>query len=82
MLRARVFVTLKQSILDPQGSTIQRALKTMGYGEVGEVRQGKLIELKLGELERERAVQLVEEMCTKLLANPVIEEYTFELLEG
>jgi phosphoribosylformylglycinamidine synthase subunit PurS len=81
MLRARLFVTLKKSILDPQGSTIQRALKGMGYPEVEEVRQGKLFELKLGDMEREKAVQLVDEMCTKLLVNPVIEQYTFELLE-
>jgi phosphoribosylformylglycinamidine synthase subunit PurS len=53
----------------------------MGYPEVEEVRQGKLFELKLGDMEREKAVQLVDEMCTKLLVNPVIEQYTFELLE-
>ncbi len=81
MLKAKVFITLKKSILDPQGSTIKRALNSMGYPEVLDVRQGKVMEIKLENVGLEKAAQLVEEMCQKLLANPVIEEYTFELLE-
>jgi len=73
--RARVFVTLKSTVLDPQGVAVQKALKTMGYGEVSGVRVGKFIIL---ELEEARAGR-VDEMCRRLLANPVIEDYTFEI---
>jgi phosphoribosylformylglycinamidine synthase len=78
--KARVFVTLKRGVLDPQGSAVSRALHAMGYGEVADVRLGKLIEVTLDEqvpAEQERA--RLDEMCRKLLANTVIEDYRIEL---
>ncbi len=75
--RARVFVTLKSTVLDPQGAAVRRALQTLGYTEVGDVRVGKFIVLELEEADPER----VDEMCRRLLANPVIEDYRFELDE-
>jgi phosphoribosylformylglycinamidine synthase subunit PurS len=75
----RVYVTLKRGVLDPQGSAVGRALRTMGYGEVQDVRLGKYIELTLGEAEDEaEGKRRVEEMCKKLLANTVIEDYRLE----
>jgi phosphoribosylformylglycinamidine synthase len=76
----RVYVTLKRGVLDPQGSAVGRALRTMGYGEVEDVRLGKYIELTLGEAEDEaEGKRRVEEMCKKLLANTVIENYSVEI---
>jgi len=77
---ARVYVTLKRGVLDPQGSAVARGLRTMGYSEVEDVRLGKLIEVRLREgasAEEER--RRIEEMCRKLLANTVIEDYRVEL---
>ena len=78
--RARVIVTLKKGVLDPQGSAVNRALHAMGYGEVSDVRLGKLIEVTLDEKapEAEERKRL-EEMCKKLLANTVIEDFRIEL---
>ncbi|HYG69483.1 MAG TPA: phosphoribosylformylglycinamidine synthase subunit PurS [Anaeromyxobacteraceae bacterium] len=78
--KARVYVTLKRGVLDPQGSAVGRALHAMGYGEVEDVRLGKYIEVTLREgasIQEER--QRLEEMCRKLLANTVIEDYRLEL---
>jgi phosphoribosylformylglycinamidine synthase len=78
--KARVFVTLKRGVLDPQGSAVNRALHAMGYGEVEDVRLGKYIEVTLSEksaVEDER--KRLDEMCRKLLANTVIEDYRIEL---
>ncbi len=75
--RARVFVTLKSTVLDPQGAAVRKALQTLGYTEVTDVRVGKFIVLELEEADPER----VDEMCRRLLANPVIEDYRFELGE-
>lgn len=72
---APVFVTLKKTVLDPQGVAVQNALRSLGYSEVADVRVGKFITLELTEASRER----VDEMCRRLLANPVIEDYTFEI---
>lgn len=77
-MKAKVYVTLKKSIADPQGTAIQGALNKMGYG-VEEVRIGKLIELSLGQIPREEAMVQVEEMCERLLANTVIEAYEYEI---
>jgi phosphoribosylformylglycinamidine synthase subunit PurS len=75
----KVYVTLKRGVLDPQGSAVGRALRTMGYNEVEGVRLGKYIELTLGDAEDEaEGRQRVEEMCRKLLANTVIEDYRLE----
>jgi phosphoribosylformylglycinamidine synthase subunit PurS len=78
--KARVFVTLKRGVLDPQGSAVNRALHAMGYGEVEDVRLGKLIEVTLdGSVPEADERARVEEMCRKLLANTVIEDYRIEL---
>lgn len=79
-MKAKVIVTLKNGVLDPQGKAIGHALHSLGFEGVGEVRQGKLIELELAETDREKARAAVEEMCRKLLANTVIENYTIELV--
>ena len=78
-MKAKVYVTLKKSVLDPQGKTVQHALSTMGFSEVKDVRMGKYIELELGALEKSQAEKKIKTMCEKLLANTVIEEYRFEL---
>jgi len=78
-VRARVFVTLKRSVLDPQGKAIQGALETLGYPEVESIRVGKVIEVTLKEGDQAAARARLEEMCRKLLANPVIEDYRVEI---
>ena len=78
-MKAKVYVTLKKSVLDPQGKTVQHALSTMGFNEVKDVRMGKYIELELGTIEKAQAEKKIKTMCEKLLANTVIEEYRFEL---
>ncbi len=77
--KVRVYVTLKRGVLDPAGSAVGRALRTMGYSEVEDVRLGKYIEVTLRDGETpEKARQRLDEMCRKLLANTVIEDYRFE----
>lgn len=78
-MRARVYVTLKAGVLDPQGKAIGNALHALGFSGVGEVRQGKFIELEIDESDDARARARVAEMCEKLLANTVIEDYRIEL---
>jgi phosphoribosylformylglycinamidine synthase len=78
-MKARVTVTLKFGVLDPQGQAIAQALRTLGFGGVEEARQGKLIELTLAETDPEAARAQVAAMCEKLLANPVIESYAIEI---
>jgi phosphoribosylformylglycinamidine synthase PurS subunit len=78
-MKARVYVTLKPSVLDPQGAAIGNALASLGFAGIGGVRQGKLIELDLAETDTAAARQQVEAMCRGLLANPVIEDYTIEI---
>ncbi len=78
-MKAKVYVTLKKSVLDPQGKTVQHALASLGFHEVKDVRMGKYIELDLGEIQKAQAEQKIKNMCEKLLANTVIEEYRFEL---
>ncbi|GAB6928818.1 phosphoribosylformylglycinamidine synthase subunit PurS [Paenibacillus sp. JCM 10914] len=79
MLKAKVYVTIKQSVLDPQGVAVQGALHSIGYKEVESLRIGKYMELELGTDNREEAEQRVIEMCEKLLANTVVENYRYEL---
>ena len=79
-MKARVTVTLKHGVLDPQGKAIQGALKSLGFAGVDDVRQGKLIELDLAGTDRAAAEAAVTEMCEKLLANTVIENYRIELI--
>ena len=78
-MKARVFVTLKPSVFDPQGQTIAEALHSMGYNGVGDVRQGKYFELELDVTSAETARSLASEVADKLLANPVIESYRVEV---
>jgi phosphoribosylformylglycinamidine synthase subunit PurS len=78
-MKARVFVTLKKSVFDPQGKTIADALHSMGYTGVGDVRQGKFFELELDARSAEQAQQLAAEVADKVLANPVIESYRVEI---
>jgi phosphoribosylformylglycinamidine synthase subunit PurS len=78
-VKARIHVRLKDGVLDPQGAAIGRALAQLGFAGVGEVRQGKLIELELAETDRASASRQLQAMCEQLLANPVIETYAVSL---
>ncbi|TLS52136.1 phosphoribosylformylglycinamidine synthase subunit PurS [Paenibacillus antri] len=78
-MKATVFVTVKENVLDPQGKAVQGALHSMGFDEVGEVRIGKYMELNLDTNDALVAEERVRTMCEKLLANTVIEDYRFEL---
>ena len=78
-MKARILVTLKPGVLDPQGQAIERALGALGFDGVSGVRQGKLIELELAGSDAAQARAEVETMCEKLLANTVIERYAIEL---
>jgi phosphoribosylformylglycinamidine synthase len=80
-VKARVHITLKDGVLDPQGKAIAHALGQLGFKGVGEVRQGKLIELELAATDAKAARATIEEMCRKLLANTVIEDYRIEIGE-
>ncbi len=79
MYRAIIVVTLRSSILDPQGKAVVHALDAFGMKEVGDVRIGKSIEMKIDTDDKSRAQRIVEEACRKLLANPVLEDFTFTL---
>ena len=78
MIKARVIVTLKNGVLDPQGKAIEGALGTLGFGGVGHVRQGKVFDLELQTADRAEAETQLNAMCEKLLANTVIEDYSIE----
>jgi len=78
-VKAKIHVTLKSGVLDPQGKAIAHALAALGFTGVGDVRQGKLIEVELDETDPDAARAQVEKMCTQLLANAVIENYDIEL---
>jgi phosphoribosylformylglycinamidine synthase PurS subunit len=78
-MKARVTVTLKSGVLDPQGQAIQGSLKALGFDGIGSVRQGKVFDLDLGETDMAEAEANVRAMCEKLLANTVIENYTIEI---
>ena len=78
-MRARIVIRLRPGVLDPQGTTIRKALESLGFPEVRELRVGRVLELTLDATDRTRAQARVDEMCRKLLANPVVEDYTVEL---
>jgi phosphoribosylformylglycinamidine synthase len=80
-MRARVFVTLKPSVFDPQGKTVTDALHTLGYSTVKDVRQGKYFELDIEAQRPEEARRLASEAADKLLSNPVIESYRVEIAD-
>lgn len=81
MLNAKISITLKKTVLDPQGETIKHALESMGYQGLREVRIGKMITLKLNHQNSKKASQQIDQMCNKLLANPIIEDYSFKIKE-
>ena len=78
-MRVKIFVSLKSGVLDPQGKAIERSLHTLGYSEVQDVRMGKYLEFTVEAVSQEAAESRIREMCEKLLANPVIEDYRFEI---
>ena len=81
MFKAKVYVTLKSGVLDPQGKAVKNSLISLGYDETEDVRVGKFIELELKVDQLEVAEERVKEMCEKLLANTVIEDYQYEIEE-
>lgn len=78
-MKAKVYVTIKENVLDPQGQAVQGSLHTMGFAEVEKVRIGKYLELQLDTNDRAEAEARVKVMCEKLLANTVVEDFRFEL---
>jgi phosphoribosylformylglycinamidine synthase len=80
-MKVRILVSLKESILDPQGQTVKNALLTLGYDKVRNVRQGKVFELDLEGVTEEEAKGLVPMICDRVLANPIIEEFTWQILK-
>ena len=79
-MKATVYVTIKQNVLDPQGSAVEGALHSMGFEEVSKVRVGKYLEFDLNTTDRAEAESRITTMCEKLLANTVIEDYRYELV--
>lgn len=80
-MKARVHVFYKDSVFDPQGNTLQQSLNRLGFNEVKNVRIGKVIDVTMGDISEDQAVRDIRKMCDKLLSNPVIEAYTYELLK-
>jgi phosphoribosylformylglycinamidine synthase len=76
---AKIFVTLKRGVLDPQGQAVRRSLGRLGFTGIDDVRVGKYLELRLQAPDREAAARQVDEMCRKLIANTVIEDYRYEV---
>ena len=76
---AKIYITFKNGVLDPQGKAVHHALRDLGYNEVSEIQMGKYLELKMDGISREKAENRVTEMCEKLFANTVIESYRFTL---
>ncbi len=79
MLKAEINITFKRTVADPQGQTVKHALESLGYKDLADVRIGKLVVIKLNFKNKKRAEQEIDEMCKKLLANPIIEDYTFQI---
>ncbi|MFN3134461.1 MAG: phosphoribosylformylglycinamidine synthase subunit PurS [Candidatus Kryptonium sp.] len=77
MIKAKIIVKLKDTILDPQGKTIQHALETLGYKDIESLRSGKFFEINLNTDNEEKAKTIIDEICRKILSNPVTEEYQF-----
>ena len=79
-MKVRILVSFKKSVLDPQGQTVKNALLTLGYGSVKDVRQGKVFEIEFGGISDEEAYRIVPEIAHKVLANPIIEKFAWEIL--
>jgi phosphoribosylformylglycinamidine synthase PurS subunit len=82
MYTARILITLRKTILDPQGKAVEHSLKSLGYGNIVDTRIGKYVELKIDSADESSAKTIAEEACKKLLANPVMEDYSFEIVKG
>jgi len=80
-MKAIIIVSLKDSVLDPQGQTVKNALHTLGYSSVKDVRQGKVFELELDGISMEDAEKIIPEISDKVLANPIIEKFSWQILE-
>ncbi len=80
-MKVRILVSFKDSVLDPQGQTVKNALHTLGYGSVRDVRQGKVFEIDLAGVSKTDAGRLVPEISDKVLANPIIEKFTWQIIE-
>jgi phosphoribosylformylglycinamidine synthase len=78
-MKAKIIITPKKAVLDPQGKTVQNALTQMGYAGVGAVHMGKYLEIDLASTDKETAWKQINDACHKILSNPVIEDYRFEL---
>lgn len=78
-MKAKIIITPKKAVLDPQGKTVQSALAHMGYSGIGGVRVGKYLEIDLAEANPQTVRQQIDEACHKILSNPVIEDYRFEI---
>ena len=78
-MKANIYISPRKVVLDPQGKVVEAGLHSLGYDAVGEVHVGKYIEIELGDVAADKANELVDEMCRRFLANPIIEDYRFEL---
>jgi phosphoribosylformylglycinamidine synthase PurS subunit len=78
-MKVRVFVSYKDTVLDPQGKTVKNALRSLGYNDVIDVRQGKFFQIELKDMPREQAEKMLKEMADKILSNPVIEKFEIVL---
>ncbi|RFT15941.1 MAG: Phosphoribosylformylglycinamidine synthase, PurS subunit [Candidatus Saccharicenans subterraneus] len=81
-MKVRILVSLKESVLDPQGQTVRNALHTLGYHQVKDVRQGKVFEIDLEGLDRAEVEKVIPEIADRVLANPIIEKFSWEILEA
>lgn len=80
-MKVRILVSFKDSVLDPQGQTVKNALHTLGYDAIKEVRQGKVFELELEDISRKEAEKIIPEISNKVLANPIIEKFSWQVLD-
>ena len=80
-MKIRVLVSFKDTVLDPQGQTVKNALLTLGYDFVKDVRQGKVFEIEIDDIPEEKMQKIIPELADKVLANPIIEKFTWEIIE-
>ena len=80
-MKIRILVSLKDSVLDPQGQTVKNALLTLGYDSIKDVRQGKVFEIELEGVSQEETERVIPEISNKVLANPIIEKFSWQILE-
>jgi len=80
-MKIKVYVLFKESVLDPQGQTVKNALHTLGYDFIKDVRQGKIFEIEVENISEEQARKIAPEISDRVLANPIIEKFTFEILK-